>query len=52
MTARYEVAAEANARQEDLKRQQKEATVEAEALTDDLYARNASITHPRPPRSR
>jgi len=41
LTARYEEAAEANARQEDLKRQLKEATTEVEALTDALY-RSAS----------
>ena len=41
VTAKYEEAAEANARQEDLKRQLKEATAEVEALTDALY-RSAS----------
>jgi len=41
LTARYEEAAKANARQEDLKRQLKEATAEVEALTDALY-RSAS----------
>lgn len=41
LTAKYEAAAKANARQEDLKRQLKEATLEVEALTDELY-RSAS----------
>jgi hypothetical protein len=41
LTVRYEAAAKANARQEDLKRQLKEATAEVEALTDALY-RSAS----------
>jgi hypothetical protein len=39
LTVRYEAAAKANARQEDLKRQLKEATAEVEALTDALYRR-------------
>ena len=37
LAAKYEKASEANARQEDRKRQSKQATEDVVALTDDLY---------------